>query len=435
MSSDPYRPITTETRLSLPLNGSIYTTTRSVAAEKPTPQVGASMETELGPAFKRSLIVSANVVPSGNGEKQQIVHALIPAEVDQLSSNWEYSTCSIGGRQFPSVQRTVILVANAGYVPEAETMDVVAYATPAIGSAMPVEEGSIFADKGYILADRQVARSGMQLEPVFRVERRNYIVRSVRKTIGTDPLNGKPLWSETTLYHTGEVVSGTAVTEGGDDLTIDQLFDAPTHPFWGTQANATRRTGARLSCAWFSVVTELIVAGTVTVSGDSAVVAVDTYNTDMEYYWPPVLSILNFKSWLRRDGGADRYPFYKFQPEAYSGPCQASITRTWKKTPFTDVYSERLLPKPINYSSPFYELNVPACLHAELEAECDIGTSDPVYARNIDSAETFEATQMMSNGELVDQTTWPATIRAEDQQSPFRGGYLRTTVLVSKPDS
>lgn len=425
MGYDAYRPITTETRLSLPLNGSIYTTTRSVAAEKPTPQVGASMETELGPTFKRSLIVSANVVPSGNGEKQQIVHALIPAEADQLSSNWEYSTCSIGGRQFPSVQRTVILVASTGYVPEGESMDVVAYATPTIGSAMPVEEGSIFADKGYILADRQVARSGMQLEPVFRVERRNYIVRSVRKNIGTDPLNGKPLWSETTLYHTGEVVSGTAVTEGGDDLTIDQLFEAPTHPFWGTQANATRRTGTRLSCAWFSVTTELIVAGTVSGSGDSAVVAIDSHTGQERFFWPPVLDgAIDFMNWARRDGGVDIFPRYKFKPDGYYGPCKSTTTRTWSRAPFTDIAIEQFLPTPVHYSSPFFNINMPSCLHPEITCVCDIGSGDPVYAVNSGSSRTVPATNY---------TTWPTTMRAYDGQVPFRGGYLRTTKIISKP--
>lgn len=423
MGNDAYRPITTETKLSLPLNGSIFTTTRPVASEKVTPTIGASMLSELGEAWKDSLIISTNLVPVDSMERQQIVHARIPRETDQLASNWEYSTCSIGGRQFPSVQRTVILVAKADLVPSGVTMDVVAYATPTIGSAMPVETGSIFTDKGFILADRQVASSGMQLEPVFRVERRNYIVRTTRKSIGVDPLNGKALWTETTLYYTGEVVTGST--------TVDQLFADPTNAYWGTQTDATRRTGERLSCAWFSITTELLVAGTNT----GGVVEVDSIESDVDFYWPPVLQSLNFLSWARRDGGSDIYPNFKFDPEGYSGPCKSLVTRTWKSTPFTGLYSEKLLPKPINYASPFFNLNVPACLHTEQFAVCNIGSGDPVYAVNSGSSQTFEATQKMTSGGLTAQTSWPASIRAYDQQQAFRGGYLRTVRTVYKPDS
>lgn len=411
--SDAFSPITTETKLSLPLNGSIFTTTRGVATEKPTPTVGATMESELGAPWVDSLIVSANVVPSENKDRLQIVHARIPSEANQLPSNWEYSTCSIGGRNFPSVQRTVVMLAAS-----------VAYASPAIGSAMPFETGSIFDGKGYILADRQVARSGMQLEPVFRVERRNYIVRSTTKNIGVDPLNGKPLWSETTLYYTGETVP----TYGG---TVDALFDDETNAYWGTQSNATRRTGTRLSCAWYSITTELLVAGTLS----GGVVTVDSLESDVDFYWPPVLQSLNFLFWARRDGGADIYPNFKFDPEGYSGPCKSLVTRTWKSTPFTGLYSEKLLPKPINYASPFFNLNVPACLHTEQFAVCNTGSGDPVYKINTGSSQTFEATQKMTSGGLTTQTAWPSSIRATDQQTPFRGGYLRTVRTVFKPDS
>lgn len=413
MVTDSFSSITTETRLSLPLNGSIFTTTRLVSTEKPTPAVSSTMEAELGPAWADSLIISVNVVPSENKDRLQIVHARIPSEANQLASNWEYSTCSIGGRNFPSVQRTVILPAAA-----------IAYATPATGTAMPVETNSIFAGKGYILADRQVARAGMQLEPVFRVERRNYIVRSNTKTIGVDPLNGKPLWSETALYYTGEMVPVYAGT-------VDNLFNAVTNPYWGTQTNATRRTGTRLSCSWYSITTELLVAGTL--SGD--VVAVDSFESDIDYYWPPVLSAIEFMDWARRDGGSDVYPRFKFDPEGYSGPCNAVVTRTWRKTPFTGMYSEKLLPKPINYGSPFFNLNIPPSLHVAIFCKCDIGNSDPVYGVNSGSSRTFEITKRISNGTLINQSAWPSTLRANDQQEAFRGGYLRTVRIVYKPDS
>ena len=415
MSADAYRPITTETKLSLPLNGAIFTTTRPVAPEKPTPTIGTTMEAELGADWKESLIIATNIVPIENKERQQIVHARIPREEAQLASNWEYSTCSIGGRNFPSVQRTVILVSKADLVPSGSTMDVVACNSPAIGSAMPVETDSIFTDQGYILADRQVVRSGMQLEPVFRVERRNYIVRSSRKNIGVDPLNGKPLWSETTLYYTGETVS----EYGG---TVDALFNAPTNAFWGTQSDGTRRTGTRLSCAWYAITTELVVAGTFS----GGVVTIDSYDGQQRYTWPPVLDSIEFMDWVRRDGGVDIYPRFEFEPDGYSGPCAVTTTRTWKKTPFTDILIEQMQPTPVNYSSPFFNLHIPSCLHGAVTSVCDIGSTDPIYDENVGSSRTTPATV---------PTTWPATLRAYDGQTPFRGGFLRTVHIISKPEA
>lgn len=425
MSVPAYTPITTETRLSFPLNGSVYTSTFEKPAERPLPAIGDSMETWLGLPWKDSLVIDANLVPADNKRSIRIVHARIPRESAQLINNWQFSTCSIGGREFPSVARSVILVSKASYVPSGSTMDVFAHDTPAIGGAMPVEADSEFTSKGYILADRQVVQSGMQLEPVFRVERRNYIKRITRKNIGIDPLNGLPLWSETALYYTEEPVSGY----GG---TVDALFADEDNTYWGLQSDGTRRTGQQLSCAWFAITTELVVAGEVS----GGIVAIDSYATTENHYWPAVLSSIAFLNWARRDGGTDIFPNYEFKPMAYSGPCDATITRTWNISPQTDLNVEKLLPTPINYGSPFFSLNIPPCLHPAVDAVCDIGNSDPVYKVNSGSIKNFPITKKSSTtGGSSDVSDWPATLRVVDSQSPFRGGFLRTVIVIEKPNA
>lgn len=128
--------------------------------------------------------------------------------------------------------------------------------------------------------------------------------------------------------------------------------------------------------------------------------------------------------WDRNDGGVDIRPAVRFHPEQYSGPCKVAITRQWKSSPFTLGAIVQLLPTRINYSAPFFELNVPECLHGALSAVCDIGTSDPEYAENVGSRRYFAATN---------HTAWPVTMTIEDSQEPYAGGFLRTTVVLTTP--
>lgn len=177
MSKDSFTPRTTEQRLPLPLNGTIYTTTRLVASEKPTPTIGSTMESELGSAWSDSRIISVAIQPQGSNEVLVIQHARIPTETEQLPSNWEKQEVNIGGKTYDGVIRTVILLSSA-----------YSEASPARKSAMPVEVGSQFAEKGYVLYDRACMKVGSPLEPVFRVERRTFII------LKTTPGQGTGTW-------------------------------------------------------------------------------------------------------------------------------------------------------------------------------------------------------------------------------------------------
>lgn len=401
MSYDAYHPNTTETVLSLPLNGSIFTTRRKVSSEKATPVLGASAATELGPVWADSVIVGASVVPDSSHETQNIIHARIPSEEAQLATNWEYSTCSLGGQRYPSIQRTVILPASA-----------VARDTPARGSAMPTEAGSIFAGQSYILVDRAVARSGMQLEPHFRVERRNYVQRSTMRNLGVDSLNGKTLSARSDLRHALEVIDA--------GRTMQALAELPNDPYWGIQADGTQRTYNQLSCGWYSVETSQIVGGTYALG----VVDCGRYFSNDPFYWPPVLETYEILAWERKEGGTDQFPALRFHPDGYNGPCKTEIIRTWSKTEFVIPVAEQMQPTRIYYSSPYSTANISECLHPAVSFRSDIGSGDPVYVATVGTARHFAATNY---------TTWPATILAYDDQQPFRGGYLRTQRRVHRP--
>jgi hypothetical protein len=203
-SRDSFSPRTVEQRLPLPLNGTIYTTTRQVAPEKETPLVGATMAAELGPAWADSLVISVQVQPQGSQDVLVIMHARIPSEADQLASNWEQTEVPIGNFMLPGVVRTVILLASA-YQDDA----------PVIGSAMPTITDGLFHGDGYILYDRECVRSGMQLEPVFRLDRRVFVKKSTSTANDFDEALGGNLQTIQTLYYRGETVTGfgTAQTE------------------------------------------------------------------------------------------------------------------------------------------------------------------------------------------------------------------------------
>lgn len=196
-SADSFSPRTTQQRLPTPLNGTLYVTTRLVAPEKPLPAIGETMETELGPAWADSLVIGVSNPPDKSQGVLTITHVRIPSEADQLFSNWEQTWIPIGGKQYPGVVRSVILLAN-DYQDD----------SPAIDSAMPVVAGGLFESDGYFLYERECAKSGIELEPTFRLDRRTYIK--------TTTLPGRIAYADRVPATTSEsiVADGTAASAG-----------------------------------------------------------------------------------------------------------------------------------------------------------------------------------------------------------------------------
>jgi hypothetical protein len=322
--------------------------------------------------------------------------------VNQEDYNWDHSTADLGGRKFNAITRTYFTL-RADYDPLA----------PVPGDAMSDVPASLFS--GYVFVAKEQREADENLNPLYVFEVRTYIKRSTITQLGVDTLNGRALSSTETLYYATEVV--TAAT------TAEALFAAPTNAYWGLQTDGTQRVGQQLSDHWYAITSETVIAGTFA----SGVVSVDSdpWETTENYYWPPVLDQLEFLDWVRNDGGVDIYPAIRFEPEGYNGPCRAVVTRTWKSTPFTDVQVPDIFqPTRIYYASPFFTLNIPECLHGTVWAECDIGSGDPVYDLNSGSRRYFSATNY---------TTWPTSMVASEEQTPFRGGFLKTKVVIDRP--
>ena len=322
--------------------------------------------------------------------------------VNQESYNWDHSTADLGGRKFNAITRTYF-TPRAGYDPLA----------PVPGAAMPDVPAGLFS--GYVFVAKEQREADENLNPLYVFEVRTYIKRSTITQLGVDSLNGKALSSTTTLFYATEVVTGS--------ITAENIFAAPANAYWGLQADGTQRSGQQLSDHWYAITSEVVVGGTF--SGGEVAVDSAPWETTENYYWPPVLNQLEFLDWVRNDGGTDFYPAIRFEPEGYNGPCRAVVTRTWKSTPYTDVVvPEQFLPTRVYYACPFFTLNIPECLHGLSYAECDIGSGDPVYDVNSGSRRYFSATNF---------TSWPDTMTASEVQTPFRGGFMKTKVVVDKP--
>jgi hypothetical protein len=266
---------------------------------------------------------------------------------------------------------------------------------------------------GYVLVEKQQRRIGQQeLDSLYVAETHVYVRRCSITQLGIDPINGKMLTSTSRLFSTSEIVTGST--------TAAALFADPANAYWGLQADGTQRSGKQLSCTWYEIVTETVVAGTVT----DGVVGVATYTTNDNFYWPPVLESYNIMVWPKRDGSEDLAPALRFHPEGYNGPCKNEITRTWSKTPFTIPLVEIMQPTRIYYACPFYTVNIPECLHEEAYFQGNTTNVDEVYEWVTGSDRYYAATNY---------TTWPESIVAYDDQEPYRGGYLRTRRVIYSP--
>lgn len=222
MSYDPHTDKTTQQRLPRPFNGTIFTTTRQVSAEKPVPELGITMEKELGAGWESSRVISVVKGPERAPSDQLVIqHAIIPSEADQLDSNWEKGEYPVGGKTYDAVFRTVILLAS-GYNE----------AGPAINSAMPIGAGNRFSGQGYTFYDEECISSGTALEPVFRVVRRIYIKKANQQGDSTGTwgveLNKERVVVAGAQTPYGFGIKSAAVDPIGNGHAVEVRVDYPT---------------------------------------------------------------------------------------------------------------------------------------------------------------------------------------------------------------
>lgn len=322
----------------------------------------------------------------------------------QDTYNWESVKADIGGQKFDAVTRSYVTLRS-----------VYSDTTPAMGAAMPNTPTGLFTGT-YVLAQRREVRSNdPKIDSLFVIDERTYVKKTTIKTLGFDDVCKRVLSESETLYYATETVGSTG-------LTASALIDAPTNSYWGLQSDGVVREGRQISAGWYAITERQAMAGTFTLG----VLEVDSYTGNIDYTWPPVIQFVEFMDWERRDGGIDIHPRVVFKRERYTGPCACETTVTWSKTKFTIAAADTVLPNGGHYGSPFFNVSLPDCLHGNLAFQCNIGNTDPDYKQNVGSMRILLATN---------ETDWPSELTIEDDQRPFRGGYLRTVRKVYPPSA
>ena len=313
--------------------------------------------------------------------------------------NWEFADANIGGTNFPAVTRSYVTL-RSEYDPSGLPM----------GSLMPDSPKGKFT-AAYVLAERVQKKIGQQeLDSMFVVEQHVYVNKSPFIQNSFDEYFGLMLQSKQTLYYATEEVADT-------ELTAAELFADKSNTYWGLQSTGVARDGKQQTANWY-VISEQEVIPPALASGSRS------YWTSENYGWPSVVSSIRVETWERRDGGAQRYMVPVFSRNAYNGPCKALVIETWSKTPPAESLTETMQPLRIDFSTPYFAINIGPSLHAAQFVSFTNGAADPVFTYNIANFST----------QATSPTDWPSSIIAADQVKPFRGGYLRQLVRVYQPD-
>lgn len=320
--------------------------------------------------------------------------------INQDEYNWQHSVAGLGNAPYDTVVRTYLTPRS-----EYDSVD------PAQGTAMPDVPADKFAATAFVLSDRRQIKVEEQLDSIYILEERTYVEKVTLSGHEFDDFTGLGYLTTRTHYFRGEIVTGV--------LTIEALVAAPTNAYWGLQSDGIVRSAQQISDNWWLVTERPVIGG----EFSGGIITVRTYTTNIDYYWPPVLDTYTVKIYPLRNGGIETYPSVDFVPDAYRGPCAATVVETWSPTPVAIPKVDQMLPRSIRFACPYFTANIPPCLHPAWALSVTTGTTDPRYEFVVDS-QTFAATNY---------TTWPATITASDEQRPFRGGYLRTTVTVTQP--
>jgi hypothetical protein len=342
-------------------------------------------------------------VAEGDTERENVVKFFYAADrADQDLYNFSYSKADIGGVKFDSVTRRYVFP-RTDFQPE----DIAA------GDQMPSLPAGVF-DDDYILTERVERPIGQQeLDSLYIAEDRTFIRRTTLTQRDFDEPFSGVLMTVQSLHYLTETF------EVGDETpTIAELFSDEDSAFWYIQSDGTVREGRQLSSNWYALTTRNVVPKSFATNGRS-------YQTSIDFGWPAVLEAINIDSWDLRAGGADRFVRPDYKRAAYRGPCAATVTETFHTTPPVPSIPQSILPLPITLSTPFLNYREEPTLHTFKEIDMTTGSNHPTYRRT-DGKFTFQRTEPYQD--------WPDSVIASDEVRPMRGGYLRTRVIVYRPN-
>lgn len=148
-----------------------------------------------------------------------------------------------------------------------------------------------------------------------------------------------------------------------------------------------------------------------------------SYDSIINWAWPPVLLAINFFGVNNKDGSLAKMGYNTDFKEGYSGPCRARITESWSPVAIAAPTITPMIPTPMEFDFPLTNLSIPACLHTQITFTEVIGTNHPTLAYTT-STKTFAGTNY---------TNWPNTIVGQFTQTPYQGGFRIESVLIYKP--
>lgn len=149
-----------------------------------------------------------------------------------------------------------------------------------------------------------------------------------------------------------------------------------------------------------------------------------TYETVINWAWPPVLKALRFFAVNDKAGELVRYGYDYELKESYSGPCKANVTEAWAKNAQVAPAITTMIPTAMDFDFPLTRnFSIPRCLHPTITLTEVVGTTHPELEYTV-TEKTFGATNYVD---------WPSSIVASYSQTPYRGGYKRETITVYKP--
>lgn len=255
-------------------------------------------------------------------------------------------------------------------------------------------------DSALIYAFALPSASGSVVSLTYRTKAANSTSDEITSSMGSTGLTGTS--------------SSTAATLPTD--TVETVFADRASPYWGLQGDFTEREGVQLSEAWYAVTTKQVVPSSFVANGRS-------YATTMDFLWPAVLSNIQIDVWERTAGGTDMLATPYYSKEQYRGPCNATVTQKFFINPPSVQKPQVMLPLPIDVQTPIFGVNVGPTLHPARTITLSTGTDHPVY----------ELTFGVWYFPPTTPTDWPASIIASDEVVPYRGGYMKTTVVVYPP--
>lgn len=321
-------------------------------------------------------------------------------QTDQDDDNWSFVQADIGGSKFDAVQRDYV-IRRSEFDPAALDM----------GSPMPDVPTGKF-NGTYVLAERQqIPIDNKILNSLYVVERRTYVKKVPLYQLDYDEYFNKTNYTKQILLY---------ATENPPSSTTDiaSLTQDSDNVYWKLSATGILRVSRQLSDNWY-LLTEQQVVNT-----DESGNAGFSYDTFVNYYWPPVLQDVKFDIWELRSGGNRIQPRTIYSKGEYRGPCRARVEVSWSATAVTPVEPDTPpLPERINISTPFFSLNIPPTLHAAGAWSGTNGTDDETYKYN-----PWTFTKAATN-----LTDWPTSLLVSSEQKPFRGGFLLEKLTVYSP--